>query len=79
MELEHLKEREAMALKENNHLGEKYVMLEKVNATLELEVKNYKQMYEQEMKTHQEDINNLKADRKNLMSIEEAKVEALRG
>lgn len=78
LELEHRKDRENMVAKENHQLNEKIVTLEKVRATLELEVRNIKQMYDQEVKAHQEDIRNLKADRKNLMSNEEAKIEALR-
>lgn len=77
-ELTRLKSREALVLTENRQFSDKLVTLEKARATLELEVRNMKIQYEQEVKAHHEDVNAMKADKKNLMSNEEANMEALK-
>ncbi|GAB6028972.1 hypothetical protein CHUAL_004766 [Chamberlinius hualienensis] len=78
LEFDRTKEHELMLSKENLQLNDKLVTLEKTAASMQLEIRHYKQLYEQERQARQEDIKNLKADRKNLMSNEEANMEALR-
>uniref|UniRef100_T1IKB9 Rho-associated protein kinase let-502 n=1 Tax=Strigamia maritima TaxID=126957 RepID=T1IKB9_STRMM len=77
-EIERLKEREAAATAENQSLNDRMATLEKAKATVELELKNVKLTYEQEKRAHQIDVDSMKADRKNLLTNEEAKMEALK-
>ncbi|KAG1669224.1 Rho-associated protein kinase 2 [Nymphon striatum] len=78
LEIDQLREKEKELSRENQQISEKLLEYEKVRAMLQLEVKGIKNKYEQELKSHQEDVANFNADKKKILSsTEEASLEAV--